>query len=266
MSIFHFPKYFRLFWIFLFFLFFLKNKNKGEHNLFVVFAFVSISFFPDFPGFPQISLFFRVNDLPKRVNDLPKRVNDLPKKPMPTIHGNSLFSPFFCGFWAFWAFLGLFGPTFLFSFFSFSFLFFFSLFLFSFSLFLSLNYLKKLDWRWNIGIYRIIGGCCIVLLLFVPAAMNLDIAKNPCLGQWVIQWAVNGSSMLRQSTEKRLNCINLHCCNTLYAYIMYWRNRCITQCITKCITQCSALFIESVKIAANPQLHNWTIRYTTTIR
>jgi len=58
MSIFHFPKYFWLFLIFHFFLFFLKNKNKGEHILFVVFTNVSISFFPDFPGFPQISLFF----------------------------------------------------------------------------------------------------------------------------------------------------------------------------------------------------------------
>jgi len=31
--------------------------------------------------------------------------------------------------------------------------------------------------------------------------------------------------------------VEVHC-NTLYAYIMYWRNRYTTQCITQCTTQC----------------------------
>ena len=109
MSIFHFPKYFRLFLIFLFFLFFIKNKNKGEHILFIVFINVSISFFPDFSDFHKSRFFFRVNDSPKNVNDSPKNVNDSPKhvndspkhvndspkKPMPTIHGFSFFLLFF---------------------------------------------------------------------------------------------------------------------------------------------------------------------------
>ena len=98
MSIFHFPKYFQLFLIFHFFLFFIKNKNKGEHILFIVFINVSISFFPDFSDFHKSRFFFRVNDSPKNVNDSPKHVNDSPKhvndspkKPMPTIHGVFLF-------------------------------------------------------------------------------------------------------------------------------------------------------------------------------
>ena len=74
-------------------------------------------------GSPKSRFFFRdndlpknVNDLPKNVNDLPKRVNDLPKKPMPTIHGVSLFPPFFGLFGPFWAFLvQLFSPFFGFS-------------------------------------------------------------------------------------------------------------------------------------------------------
>ena len=95
MSIFHFPKYFQLFLIFLFFLFFIKNKNKGEHILFIVFINVSISFFPDFSDFHKSRFFFRVNDSPKNVNDSPKHVNDSPKKPMPTIHWFSFFLLFF---------------------------------------------------------------------------------------------------------------------------------------------------------------------------
>jgi hypothetical protein len=135
MSIFHFPKYFQLFLIFRFFLVFLKNKNKGEHILFVVFINVSISFFSDFSDFPKSRFFFRVNDLPKNVNDLPKNVNDLPKhvndlpkKPMPTIHGVFLFSPFFSFFLGILGFFGLFwtfGSNFSFIFFYFIFILFF---------------------------------------------------------------------------------------------------------------------------------------------
>jgi hypothetical protein len=117
MSIFHFPKYFQLFLIFHFFLFFIKNKNKGEHILFIVFINVSISFFPDFSDFHKSRFFFRVNDLPKNVNDLPKHVNDLPKhvndlpkKPMPTIHGFSFFLLFFGLFGLFLPFSPFFLP------------------------------------------------------------------------------------------------------------------------------------------------------------
>ena len=130
MSIFHFPKYFRLFLIFLFFLFFLKNKNKGEHILFVGFLFVSISFFPDFSGIPQISLFFSCQRFTKKCQRFPKTCQRFTKTCQRfTKKANADHSwgfPFLGLFWAFWSnfFLSFYFFLFLFI----SFYFFFSLF------------------------------------------------------------------------------------------------------------------------------------------
>ena len=130
MSIFHFPKYFQLFLIFLFFLFFIKNKNKGEHILFVGFLFVSISFFPDFSGIPQISLFFSCQRFTKKCQRFTKKCQRFTKTCQRfTKKANADHSwgfPFFRDFGLFLGFLAFWSNFFI-------------------SFFLSLNYLKILD-------------------------------------------------------------------------------------------------------------------------
>jgi len=96
------------------------------------------------------------------------------------------------------------------------------------------------------------------LIDFVVYSATLDVAKNPCLrhAEGVHQLDIQRDI---QSTENPIT----HCI-TLYAYIMYWRNRWgIEGRPTLCSALRSAL---RNRIATNPQLHNWTMQYTTTIR